>query len=191
MDLKSKVVFHLTTERVMQNYTPNGCFVGTHEYRTNVLNIDDFRNFITNFANAAKFGNLDIDKGTYRIKIKRNVIVSDEDDRKYFKSMTFPGQEIVIILSTMNKLLYVSDIEPLLRKKVADFCIGKSKFVENSPVYLESFDGFNVKYRPLANNSITEDVIIDTNLNQIWPENTEKIPVVLTELLSQTTEKVR
>ena len=139
MDLQTKVSFRLTTNRVMENYTPNGRFIGTHEYDTSVKNLSEFRNFVTNFAKAARFGRLDVDKATYLINIQRNVIVYDADDRKYFKSATFPDRSMSVILSTSDKLLYVSDIEPLLQKKAKDFYMPKGKFDETGPIYLESF----------------------------------------------------
>ena len=121
MDLQTKVSFRLTTNRVMENYTPNGRFIGTHEYDTNVKNLSEFRDFVTNFAKAARFGRLDVDKVTYLINIQRNVMVYDADDRKNFKSSTFTDKSMYVILSTSDKLLYISDIEPLLQKKANDF----------------------------------------------------------------------
>ena len=58
-------------------------------------------------------------------------------------------------------------------------------------IYLESFDGVNVKYRPLTQDGIINDVVIDANLNQIWPVATGKPPVALIELLNKTKEVVR
>jgi len=42
-----------------------------------------------------------------------------------------------------------------------------------------------VSYRPLSN----KDTVVDTNLNQLWPENTGKLPIGLTQLFNQ--EKAR
>ena len=191
MDLQTKVSFRLTTNRVMENYTPNGRFIGTHEYDTNVKNLSEFRDFVTNFAKAARFGRLDVDKVTYLINIQRNVMVYDADDRKNFKSSTFTDKSMYVILSTSDKLLYISDIEPLLQKKANDFYMPKGKFDETGPIYIESFDGHAAKYRPLTQNGVTKDVVIDTNLNQIWPIANGESYGTLIELLSKSTEKIR
>lgn len=192
MDLQTKVVFHVSTEILSANYTSNGRFIGTHAYDApGVTNLDEFRKFIANFTNMAKYGRLAVDKGTYCITIKRNVIVSDQDDRVYFKSATFPDKKISVILSTTDKLLYATDIEPLLQPKNPGFYMEKDKLSGGKPIYLESFDGYDVQYRPLTQNGITNDIVIDTNLNQIWPVATGKPPVALVELLNKTTEKVR
>ena len=192
MDLKTKVVFYLGTEIVSENYTANGRFVGTHEYHApTVTNLDEFRKFIVNFTNMARLGRLDVNKATYNIKIARNVIVSDEDDRVCFKSMTFPDKKMSIILSTTDKLIYASDIETLLKPKNPDFYMGKDNISNGQPIYLESFDGHDVKYRPLTQNGTLNDIVVDTNLNQIWPVATGKPPIDLINLLSKTTEKVR
>ena len=189
MDLQTKVVFRLTTDIVSENYTPNGRFVGTFgHYAPSVANLDEFRKFIASFTNMAR---LAVDKGTYCIKIQRNVIVSDQDDRVYFKSMTFPDKELSVILSTTDKLLYSSGIESLLQPKAPDFYMKKDNISGGQPIYLESFDGHDVKYRPLTQNGVINDIVVDTNLNQIWPVATGKPPVDLINLLSKTTEKVR
>jgi hypothetical protein len=192
MDLQTKVVFNLTVEIVSANYTSNGRFVGTHEHCAPIINnMDEFRNFIANFTTMVKSGRLMVDKTTYNIKLKRNVIVSDQDDRVSFKSVTFPDKEISIILSTTDKLLYAGDIEKLLKPINPDFYMGKDTISGGKPIYLESFDGHDVKYRPLTQNGVINDVVIDTNLNQIWPVATGKPPIALVELISKTTEKVR
>jgi hypothetical protein len=191
LDLRTKVVFHLDTQIVTENYTPKGHFVGTHEYSTNVKNMDEFRKFITNFTNAAKLGRLDVDKATYGIHIKRNVIVYDANDLQTFESKTFSDSEITVILSTTDKLFYVADIEPLLKQKIVDFEMDKPKFITPKPIYLSSVEGNNVKFRPLKNHAVAKDIIIDTNLNQIYPIATNEPPLVLTEMFSKTTEKIR
>ena len=43
-----------------------------------------------------------------------------------------------------------------------------------------------VSYRPLSD----KDIVVDKNLNQLWPEKTGSLPVGLVELFNRGTEKV-
>ena len=94
-------------------------------------------------------------------------------------------------MSTTGKLLYASDIEPLLQKKIPDFSMVADKIVNTNPIYLKSFDGHTIDYRTLTYNGIINDTVIDSNLNELYPNDTGKPPVWLIELLSNTKEKVR
>ena len=96
-----------------------------------------------------------------------------------------------VILATNDKLLYAADIEDLLKQKWPSFVLKDKQFLDSRPIYLESFDGYDVTYRPLTQNGVINDIVIDTNLNQIWPVATGKPPIALVELLNKTTEKVR
>ena len=45
--------------------------------------------------------------------------------------------------------------------------------------------------KTLTQNGVTKDVVIDTNLNQIWPIANGESYGTLIELLSKSTEKIR
>ena len=187
MDLRTRVVFHLSTNMIAESYTPNGRFVGPHQYDTTIKNLDGFRNFLTLFTGAVTLGRQYIDKATYLIIVERRVIVSDEADRVQFKFMTFPDKPMSVILSTTGELLYAGGIEPLLRPKNPNFYMEKDKLSGGRPIYLESFDGYDVKYRPLTQDDTNDDIVIDSELNHLWGKSTEP----LINMLSKTTEPVR
>lgn len=188
MDLVSKVNFSLITNVLVENWTPNGHLAGLREYKKYVRNTEQFRKFITDLTVAAKSG---MNKVTYLIEVQRRVTVSDKDKRFFSESATFLGEKLSIILSTSDKLLYVPDIEPLLQQKFPQFSLPESKFADTNPIYLESFDGVNVKYWPLIQNSPNKYIVIDTNLNQLWPIATGQQSIELLNLLSDTTQNIR
>ena len=188
MNLVSKVSFAVTTQILYESYTPAGHFAGQREYFKYVKDFDQFRKLIVDLTNSANAG---VNKLTYKISVKRNVIVSDQDDMVTRASMVFPDKSFSIILCTTGKLLYVKDVEQMLKHKFHDFEFNPGKFARTDPIYLESFDGRNVKYRFLSQDATTNDIVVDSNLNQIWPVATGKPPVMLVELLNKTTETVR
>ncbi|MBO4700369.1 MAG: hypothetical protein J5620_01325 [Alphaproteobacteria bacterium] len=189
MDLVSKVNFDLTTKFVVETRTPDGRFLGLREYEKVIDSLEQFREFIASFTDFAKSG---VDKTTYSINLARRVTITDMDDRKFFKSVIFPDMNLSIILSTTDKLLYASDIEPMFNAEFPNFLLKNKKFIDMSrPIYLEYFDGQDAKYRPLAQDGYTNDIVVDTALNQIWPVKTGQPPVALTQLMSRTIEKVR
>lgn len=188
MYLTSKIVFNLNTDDLLfPGYGVNGPFVGRRQDKAYVKNWDEFRAFIVNLKNIAEFG---INKGTYMINIERNVTITDRDDRVRFPSMTFPDKKMSVILSTTGKLLYTADIEKMFGESFPNADLSNTKFVEPRPIYIESFNGHDVKYRPLTQNGVTNDVVIDMNGNQLWPKNTNKVFRPLVQLLNKTTEKV-
>jgi hypothetical protein len=188
MDLHSKVVFNLYIDELLADgYNLDGRYVNAHHNEVAyVKNMAEFQQFIAKLVNFAKSG---IDKGTYKIKIQRNVIVCDEDDRVTFNSVTFPDKPMTIILSTTDKLLYVNDINSLFQPKFPDFYLASSKLIDSNPIYIESFDGKNVKYGPLVQGGGTNYVVFDTKLNPLWPAGATANPLI--QLLSKTTEPVR
>ena len=188
MYLTSKVIFNLKTDNLLfPGYSVDGPFVMRRSDIAYVKNWDECRAFMANLKNIAEFG---INKSTYMININRNVTISDQDDRVEFKSMTFPDKKMSVILSTTGELMYVNDIEKLFRAKLPDFKFNASNIVDNRPIYIESFDGHDVKYRPLTQNGVTNDFVIDMNGNQLWPRNTGKPLSSLIQLLNKTNEKV-
>ena len=188
MYLTSKVIFNIKTDDLLfPGYGTDGQFVGHRQDIGYVKNMDEFREFITGLKNTAEFG---INKATYMINIERNVIISDQDDRPQLKSMTFPDRKMSVILSTTGKLLHVTEIARMFQSKFPKFHIQHTKFMDPRPIYLESFDGHDVKYRPLTQNGLTNDIVIDVNGNELWPIRTGKPPVEMVQLLSKTTEKV-
>lgn len=188
MDLKQKVVFNLCIDELLSDgYDLNGRYVNSHHNDVvYVKDMAEFQQFIANLTNFAKNG---INKGTYKIKIQRNVIISDEDDRSTFISATFPDKPMTIILSTTDKLLYPKDINSLFQPKFPDFYLANASVVESEPIYIESFDGKNVKYGPLVQGGGTNYVVFDTKLKPLWPAGATANPLV--DLFNKTREQVR
>lgn len=188
MYLTSKVIFNLKTDDLLfLGYGTNGPFVTRRSDIAYVKNWQEFCTFMAKVKSTAEFG---INKGLYMIDIERNVTIEDQDDRVHFPSMTFPDKKASVILSTTGNLLYVSDIKKLFGKKFPHADFTGTKFVDTRPIYIESFNGHDVKYRPLTQNGVTNDVVIDMNGNQLWPKNTNKVFRPLVQLLNKTTEKV-
>ena len=188
MYLTQKVYFKLTMKDILvKGYGINGPFVGQRQDVQFVENMQEFLTFLGKLKQVAENG---VNKSTYLINIERKVTIADQDDRVRFPSITFPGQEMSVILSTTGKLLYVNDVEKLFSDMFPRFHIQGEKFIDPRPIYLESFNGYDVKYRPLTQNGVTNDVVIDVKGNQLWPRNTGKPLSPLIQLLNKTTEKV-
>lgn len=130
-----------------------------------------------------------IDRKTYDIFFWRTVRIRDAADKINYQSHDFSGGSCSFILSTTGKLIYPSDIVPTL--KVPSYFKGTtpniSQVKQDIPVYIEKYDKYHVKFRPLT----AADIVVDKHLNQIWPVATQQAPVVLLELLKQTNEKLR
>lgn len=188
MYLTSKVIFNLKTDKLLfPGHSVDGMFIMRRSDIAYVENWQEFCAFLAKLKDTAEHG---INKGTYMININRNVTISDQDDRVEFKSITFPDKKMSVILSTTGELTYVNDIEKLFRAKLPDFNFNAPKIKDTRPIYIEAFDGYDVNYRPLTQNGVTNDFVIDMNGNQLWPKNTGKLLPPLIQLLNKTTEKV-
>ena len=75
-----------------------------------------------------------------------------------------------------------------------------SHFKQNQPIFFTGPYEYNGSFlpdapleeRPLTCRPLTDkDIVVNTNLQQIWPKATGKTPNVLVELLNKTTDKIR
>lgn len=121
------------------------------------------------------------------------------------QSVTVGSEGIDLIVT--DKLIYPQDVRKMLTTKygdVLDFDTNK-KWNEKQPVYFSgvtsntqyglrdsktgaptSYTIHSVNCRELSDT----DIVINTNMNQIWPIKTNKMPTLLTELLARTTQNI-
>ncbi|MCQ2572069.1 MAG: hypothetical protein MJ165_03695 [Alphaproteobacteria bacterium] len=162
---------------------------GLESYGT-VHNEPEFRKMLANLISAA---NKSLNKVTYKIDLTRKVLIADTLDLQKHHNEGFDDKPMSVILSTTGKLLRIKDIEPLFKQKFPDFHFDNpEKLAPDTPIYLESFDGRNVKYKVLSTDSLELKGVhvIDKDLNELWPNTTGKPSAPIVNYLSQTTEKV-
>ena len=183
MRLESNVMFKYKTDEFYERHSVNGHMVGHAEAVGNIKNLNEFRDLVTKLTNSAKRG---INKVTYKIDLNRIVTIRDTDDLLKYKSVAFPDEEMSVILSTTGKILRISDINTLFKKEFPKFFFIQHEYNCFCPIYLESFDGHDVLVHALDK----DNIVIDPNLNQIWPVATNQPPIGLINMLSKTKEKV-
>jgi len=181
MNLESKVVFKCDIHNV---------FTFSHEFES----LNQLKTIIKS---------QDRSEIPYSIDVIRRVIVFDRDKKTNGIIYSPNGVSVAdekITLVVANKLIYPKDIRRILNKEYnSTFDLSKYKLDEKVPV--KSFDvsekrvtGMRVHYT-LHNVSCEQlqpnDIVIDRNLNQIWPIKTGKVPSVLTEMLSRKKEIIR
>ena len=142
---------------------------------------------------------------SYALSIKRQLYFL-ADDRYVLKDNN--NQKIttdIIKIIVAQKLTYFSDLQEYVRENA----LGKdcqdvnfknfAQYKSDKPIFFTGKYEYNgsflpnapVAKRPLSCRPITqEDIVVDKNLNQIWPAKTNKPPVGLVELLNKQTEKV-
>ena len=190
MYLEQKVTFNFNTKEFYDRYSLNGHYAGGLESYGVVHNEAEFRKMLANLVNAA---NKSLNRVTYKIDLVRKVLIADKLDFQKHHNESFDDKPMSVILSTTGKLLRVKDIEPLLKSKFPDFHFENTeKLAPDTPVYLESFDGRNVKYKVLSTDSLELKGVhvIDKDLNELWPNATGKPSAPIVEYLSRTSEKI-
>jgi len=190
MYLEQKVLFNFNTKEFYDRYSLNGHYAGGLESYGTVHNEPEFRKMLANLISAA---NKSLNKVTYKIDLTRKVLIADTSDLQKHHNEGFDDKPMSVILSTTGKLLRIKDIEPLLKQKFPDFHFDNpEKLAPDTPIYLESFDGRNVKYKVLSTDSLELKGVhvIDKDLNELWPNATGKPSAPIVNYLSQTTEKV-
>lgn len=190
MYLEQKVLFNFNTQEFYDRYSLNGHYAGGLESYGVVHNEAEFRKMLANLVNAA---NKSLNRVTYKINLARKVLIADTLDFQKHHNEGFEDKPMSVILSTTGKLLRIKDIEPLFKPKFPDFHFDNvEKLAPDMPIYLEYFDGHNVRYKVLSTDSLElKDIhVIDQNLNELWPNATGKPSAPIVEYLSKTTEKV-
>ena len=131
-------------------------------------------------------------------KENKHGIISISSDQPHPHVLKRDGFDFIV----SDKLIYPRDVRTILRKKynnTIDFDTNR-KWDEKQPVFLDgiientqyglcdSRTGAPTQYtmRSVVCYPLTDKhIVIDNNLNQIWPTKTGKTPTVLTELLSK------
>ncbi len=130
-----------------------------------------------------------IDKKTYDILLQRYVSIRDLDDKDYFQSYSFNGGTFRFILSTNDKLIYPQDVCNILnvpfyfKNTIPEI----SKLNPDCPVYIEKYDEYTATIRQLG----AQDIVVDTDMNQIYPTITNNPPVALINLFKKRKEIIK
>ena len=151
----------------------------------------------------------------FTLQVSRIVKIVDRDSKKtpngmsqffipqgkQYETVAFTPEKITFTVAT--KLMYPHDVRELLMKKYNSvFNFNNISLDKNTPVknfYVSEKNSVGLKNPDTSdiyfNWVICEqcgptDVVVDKNLNQIWPKTTGTFPQTLLRLLSKTTEKV-
>ncbi|MBQ6736709.1 MAG: hypothetical protein IJQ90_04480 [Alphaproteobacteria bacterium] len=174
----------------------------------NVSNINELREFVNKFGPR--------DDRTYRVTILRESCVVNMD--KKIKNIPFYHQNRYIdghpIIATdtdakieliLPQLMYPNDVaEYLIKKYGQKFDFKPENFDLKTPMFLDICEHSSIGLRNSRTGAPThmkwhtvdceplseKDIVVDKNLNQLWPEKTGKLPVGLVELFNRGTEKV-
>lgn len=180
MEIKTYVYFNVKYVEP-ENYGQSG----------SINNIDDLKNYISCQGLGRKV--------SYTLQLERTVRVVADDK--------YPGQVIPTDTFTFvvaDKLTYFGDLQAYVKKNAvgnrcqdvnfknfAQFSLDKPIFFTGHEHNGSFLPDAPVAKRPLSCRPITaKDIVVDKNLNQIWPAKTNKPPVELVELLNKQTEKV-
>jgi len=175
-----------------------------YDYDENIKNIDDLKQYI----HCQLLGS----KVSYSLNVSRQVYFVAKNDNRYhllkqYNDEKKAGQDIITDSFTFivaDKLTYFDDLQKyLLKNSLIDEC---------QDVVLKNFAWFNAKKpifftgneyngsflpdeplkdRPLVCRPLTEkDIVLNTNLHQIFPKKTGRIPEQLVQLFNKTTEKI-
>lgn len=173
----------------------------------NILTVDELREIVNNFGPR--------DNSLRRVTVLRKNCVVDMDKKRkdisiFDKNKYIDGHPIIAretdakIELILPQLMYPNDVaEYLIKKYGQKFNFNPKKFDQNIPLFFNVFEHTSVGMRVSATSPAPrmkwhnvhcetlskKDVVTDKNLNQLWPENTGKLPVGLVKLFNQ--EKTR
>lgn len=193
MNLTAKVVFiyHIQAGRFGQL----SAFESIDELRQVIREIEYKRPFdLSILRNIQKF---------YPYEMKSKLGLRWQD----FENM--PGEEEIttdkINFVVLDRILYPQEIRDALIKRYGGV-LNFQPTSETKPVFFYGVKSFKkpvfseIKSEPVKHVNVFEanyrcaqdnEIIVDSNLNQIWPENTGKEPETLIQLLSKTKEIIR
>ena len=158
-----------------------------------VLNINEFKHYIQCYRPLRVV--------SCAFLIKRQVYFVANNRGSLGPGLTTDELKIIVA----QKLTYLSDLQEYLKRNAENnncqdvIFKNFSEFTPEEPIFFTGPYEFNgsflpdapIKSRPLTCRPLnSQDIVVDKNLNQIWPVKTGKPPVGLVELLSKTTEKI-
>lgn len=138
----------------------------------------------------------------YGITVIRGVKVVGRNNKHNVYS-TVANEKIVLFVC--DKLMYPADAHQFLFKKYGRvFDFNAKELEENIPlrslnVFEHQSVGLRTKHGPseitwhsvYCEQARPQDIIVNPDLQQMWPENTGYVPNVLTEMLARTKEIIR
>jgi len=170
----------------------------------NISNIDDLRKYV---------GLRNVDTLYYITILRENCVVNmDKKSEKispYHQHKYIDGHPIIATETDaklklfLPKLMYPNDVKQYLIKKYGCYDEFDTQIDPKTPVFFNVFEHTSIGLRlsatvpaprmkwhdvhcePLSK----KDIVVDKNLNQLWPVNTGKMPMELTQLFAQKTEK--
>ena len=189
MRLVKTVRFELNTNLFHTCINRDACELMTFPYCVTLLPEEGHRVFLErikcfcrNLARTVK-NNEYTDKKMYELCLNRIVKIEDEHNPKAMYE--FYDKEYKFILATNDRLIRSLSLGNVLGSPIKTTV--KVNCSNQDFVYIERYDGYEAQIRPLT---LYEDIVVDTNLNQIWPAATTKPPVGLVEILKKANEKV-
>ena len=180
MEIKTYVYFNVKYVEP-ENYGQSG----------SINNIDDLKNYISCQGLGRKV--------SYTLQLERTVrVVADNN---------YPGQVMKtddFTFVVADRLMYLDDLIAYVKKNAT----GKecqdvnfkniAQYRYDNPIFFTGHEhnGSFLPDKPIEKRTLTcrpitnNDIVVDKNLNQIWPVKTGKPPVGLVELLNKKTENV-
>jgi len=149
--------------------------------------VQQVKNWCAYICNDAKNN---VDKKMYPIYLSRYVHVIDRDIDSLL-SFNFWDKDCKFILATDGQLVYPSDVRdtlhvPFYFEKVV-FPKDMNAVQKSLPVFIERYNEYYAVCRPLNN----DDIVVDSNLNQLWPLNgAGKTPNEIIALLKKKNEVI-
>lgn len=172
--------------------------------KENIKTIQDLKNLIY----CQRLG----DAVSYALNVSREVCFyaqTDEKQQYHVLTSCYDGKNIItdnFKFIVADKLTYFDDLQKyLLKNSLPNNCQNvKLKnfawFDAKKPIFFTGaheyncnlvYDSPSIKDRPLVCRPLTEkDIVLNKRLQQIFPQQTGKIPEQLVQLLSKTTEKI-
>lgn len=165
--------------------------LGAASPETPFKTVEELRNYVS----------LQTEELMYSLEVNRYCFVSDEDLPTRKPEKYHSGQ---LRFFVSDKLVYPQDVQRYLQKNGVTKSLrvnNADKIKQDTPVLFRELVFYPIdtrstiphkkrdnlfEIRPLTD----QDIVIDKNLNQIWPKKTDQVPVGLVELLAKQTERV-
>lgn len=152
----------------------------------------------------------------YTAKIQRNIVKDlqkNTPENELFNPFNNDELKVGDFITTDNmsfmvkdKLLYPKDVRSILKEKYGNTLDFDKNIDENTPVayfYVTESERIGLRdaltgrptsytFRGVSYSLLTpKDIVVDTNLNQIWPVKTGKMPDALVKIFSKQKEIIR
>lgn len=175
---ESSVIFYAETNILQKTTDGNSLRKSTR--CENVTNLRELQNFCDTSIQHKN----NIDRGTYKIRLWFDTIITCHCDDLNIppRKVRMEGDHFSFMMSSTNKLLYIEDAKKLFPN--SDILQLDDKYILH-PLCVQNFDGQKIKLRPLND----KDIVVDKNLHQLWPIQTNLPPTQLVDILNRNANK--